>query len=131
MLEHVNSLPAPSYRSPASSSPTQNTGNSPVPIYCSPCGADRGGGFAPDFGVFLCQDRLFSKKHVEDTLSHELIHEWDHRRFKVDWGDLKMVACSEVRLSIGFFKSGIAADIFKWKRSELHHFLGTVDGVAK
>jgi inner membrane protease ATP23 len=47
-------------------------------------------------GVVLCQDRLFSKKHVEDTLAHELVHEWDHRRFNVDWTDLRMVACSEV-----------------------------------
>ena len=51
-------------------------------------------------GVVLCQDRLFSKKHVEDTLAHELIHEWDHRRFNVDWTDLRMVACSEVRQNV-------------------------------
>ena len=97
MLAHVDSLPAPSYKAASSSYATNSdTANSPVPIYCSPCGSDRGGGFAPDLGVILCQDRLFSKKHVEDTLAHELVHEWDHRRFKVNWGDLRMVACSEV-----------------------------------
>lgn len=123
MLEHVNSLPAPSYTPlpnasvstapqsslasasttpstsalPTSAAPSAAQTNSPVPIYCMPCGSDRGGGFAPNLGVILCQDRVFSKSHVEDTLAHELIHEWDHRRFKVDWSDLKMVACSEIR----------------------------------
>lgn len=95
MLGHVNTLPAPDYV-PLSEEQTASNANSPVPIYCSPCGADRGGGFAPNVGVILCQDKIFSKNHVEDTLAHELLHEWDHRRFKVDWQDLRHVACSEV-----------------------------------
>lgn len=37
------------------------------------------------------------RKHTEDALAHELIHEWDHRRFNVDWSNVRMVACSEVR----------------------------------
>jgi inner membrane protease ATP23 len=95
MLAHVDSLPAPEYTAPADMDASKQA-NSPVPIFCSPCGPDRGGGFAPGVGVVLCQDRLFGKNHVEDTLAHELVHEWDHRRFKVDWQDLRHLACSEV-----------------------------------
>ena len=100
MLQHVDSLPKPDYAPPpATALPDYSTqANSPVPIYCTPCGPARGGGFSPDVGVILCQDGMFSKKHVEDTLAHELVHEWDHRRFKVDWTDLRMVACSEASL---------------------------------
>lgn len=101
MLQHVDSLPKPDYTPPpAAALPDYSTqANSPVPIYCTPCGPARGGGFSPDVGVILCQDGMFSKKHVEDTLAHELVHEWDHRRFEVDWKDLRMVACSEASQS--------------------------------
>ena len=99
MLQHVNSLPKPDYREVPESflQPESTIADSPVPIVCTPCGPDRGGGFAPDLGIILCQDGVFSRKHVEDTLAHELIHEWDHRRFHVDWNNLRMLACSEVR----------------------------------
>lgn len=99
MLGHVDTMPAPDYV-PLSEDQKTSTANSPVPIYCAPCGADRGGGFASTVGVILCQDKIFSKKHVEDTLAHELIHEWDDRRFKVDWRNLRHVACSEVSVQL-------------------------------
>lgn len=35
---------------------------------------------------------------MEDTLAHELVHAFDHCRFKVDWGNLRHHACSEVRI---------------------------------
>lgn len=115
MLQHIDSLPRPDYAAPPAPSASDDAGgpstsasssssitartaaNSPVPIYCMPCEEGRGGGFAPNIGVVLCQDRLYNRKHAEDTLAHELIHEWDHRRFNVDWNDLRMLACSEVR----------------------------------
>lgn len=95
MLAHVNSLPKPNYIVPELDTKTSEA-NSPVPIYCTPCGPNRSGGFAPDVGIVLCQDNIFSKRHVEDTLAHELIHEWDHRRFDVDWKNMRHLACSEV-----------------------------------
>lgn len=97
MLGHIDSLPSQGYSAQDIASES-SPANSPVPIYCTPCGPNQGGGFAPGHGVILCQDRLMGKKHVEDTLAHELIHEWDHRRFKVDWSNLRHLACSEVRL---------------------------------
>jgi mitochondrial inner membrane protease ATP23 len=67
-------------------------------IVCRPCNKERSGGFSPGLQeVLLCQDGFHSKKHMEDTLVHELIHLYDHAKFKVDWNDLRHVACSEVR----------------------------------
>lgn len=67
-------------------------------LQCHPCPENRAGGFSPDHGILLCQDRFFNKKHMEDTLAHELVHAFDHCRFKVDWGNLRHHACSEVGL---------------------------------
>ena len=65
-------------------------------IQCHPCPPTRSGGFSPDHGILLCQDRFFSKRHMEDTIVHEMIHAFDHCRFEVDWGNLRHHACSEV-----------------------------------
>lgn len=56
----------------------------------------QGGGFSPEHGIQLCANELRDKKHVEDTIAHEMVHAWDHLRWKVDWGDLRHAACSEV-----------------------------------
>jgi inner membrane protease ATP23 len=56
----------------------------------------QGGGFSPEQGIMLCANEMRNRKHVEDTLSHEMVHAWDHLRWKVDWGDLRHAACSEV-----------------------------------
>ncbi|EJD37083.1 hypothetical protein AURDEDRAFT_139909 [Auricularia subglabra TFB-10046 SS5] len=67
-------------------------------VLCAPCDAQRAGGFGPPTGtILLCQNRFMSKKHMEDTLAHELIHMYDHCRFKMDWYNLRHVACSEIR----------------------------------
>lgn len=136
MLGHVNTMPAPDYV-PYSGDEQASTANSPVPIYCAPCGADRGGGFQPNVGVILCQDKIFSKKHVEDTLAHELIHEWDDRRFKVDWMNLRHVACSEVsrvtpsRTHIATHTHVIGSPFVYYYRFEQPACLGIADGAEK
>lgn len=65
-------------------------------IHCSPCDVTRAGGFSPEAGILLCQDRFLSKSHMKDTLVHELVHMYDHAKFKVDWNNLRHHACSEV-----------------------------------
>lgn len=58
------------------------------------------GGFSPDHGILLCANEIRDRKHLEDTLAHEMVHAWDHLRWKVDWmgdKDLKHAACTEVR----------------------------------
>jgi mitochondrial inner membrane protease ATP23 len=75
----------------------------PENIQCTPCDATRAGGFSPEAGaVVLCAGRFFNKNHMEDTLVHELVHMYDHAKFKVNWADLRHHACSEVQ-STSFF----------------------------
>jgi inner membrane protease ATP23 len=76
-------------------------GVTPANIQCTPCDASKAGGFSPDAGaVVLCQGRFFSKSHMEDTIVHELVHMYDHTKFKVNWSDLHHHACSEVGFPI-------------------------------
>ncbi|KAF8890100.1 peptidase M76 family-domain-containing protein [Infundibulicybe gibba] len=70
----------------------------PSNILCAPCDLTRAGGFSPDPGaVVLCSGHFFSQKHMEHTLVHELVHMYDHCKFKVDWSNLRHHACSEIR----------------------------------
>ncbi|KAG9290280.1 hypothetical protein G9A89_022256 [Geosiphon pyriformis] len=64
---------------------------------CLPCDATRTGGFSPGHGILLCQNRFYGKSHQQDTMVHEMIHLYDHCRFKVDWNNCLHHACSEVR----------------------------------
>lgn len=57
------------------------------------------GGFSPAHGILICANEMRDRKHLEDTLAHEMVHAWDHLRWHVDWmGDmeLKHAACTEV-----------------------------------
>ncbi len=36
---------------------------------------------------------------MEDTIAHEMIHAYDHLRFKVDVANLRHAACTEVSYS--------------------------------
>ncbi|KAI1500594.1 peptidase M76 family-domain-containing protein [Biscogniauxia marginata] len=61
------------------------------------------GGFSPDHGILLCANGFRDRLHLEDTLAHEMVHAWDHLRWKVDWAgdkDLKHAACTEVFASL-------------------------------
>ncbi|TRX91757.1 hypothetical protein FHL15_007310 [Xylaria flabelliformis] len=56
------------------------------------------GGFDPARGILICSNAVSSQSHVEDTLAHEMVHAWDHLRWKMDWTgdkDLKHAACTE------------------------------------
>jgi inner membrane protease ATP23 len=71
--------------------------------------------------VKLCADSLASKAHLEDVLSHELIHAYDHRRFDIDWTNLRHIACTEVRfvsLAFSSLASMICESIVRMK--EIH-----------
>lgn len=67
-----------------------------------------GGAFSPATGlIVLCEESVVSndKKKMEATIAHELVHMYDHCRFKVDWSNLRHHACSEVRLLQSFILS--------------------------
>ncbi|CCH61934.1 hypothetical protein TBLA_0F04010 [Henningerozyma blattae CBS 6284] len=68
-------------------------------IICEICPEWKSGGFNPQLGILLCQNRLRSKSHLEDTLAHELVHYFDNLKWNVNWLDLKHHACSEIRAS--------------------------------
>ncbi|KAK4217343.1 mitochondrial inner membrane protease atp23 [Rhypophila decipiens] len=62
-----------------------------------------GGGFSPDHGILICSNLMRDRSHLEDTLAHEMVHAWDHLRWKVDWVgrmDLRHTACTEIRASM-------------------------------
>lgn len=66
-------------------------------IYCRRCTDRKGGGFDPEFGILLCANEMKDQGHLEDTMAHEMVHAYDHLRFKVDWRDnLRHAACTEV-----------------------------------
>lgn len=73
----------------------------PAHIACRSCTSAKGaifGGFDPATGrVLLCAGRFATRRAMEDTIVHELVHAYDHCRFQVDWSDLRHHACSEVR----------------------------------
>jgi len=65
--------------------------------------ARQSGGFSPDHGILLCANEIRDKSHLEDTLAHEMVHAWDHLRWKVDWigeKSLRHAACTEIRASM-------------------------------
>lgn len=66
-------------------------------IYCRRCTNRKAGGFDPEYGILLCANEMKDQGHLEDTLAHEMVHAYDHLRFKVNWADnLRHAACSEV-----------------------------------
>lgn len=57
------------------------------------------GGFSPGHGILLCANEVRNRGHLEDSLAHEMVHAWDHLRWKVDFAgekDLRQAACTEV-----------------------------------
>ena len=65
-------------------------------IRCRRCTRRQGGGFSADYGILICANEMRNRKHLEDTLAHEMIHAYDYLRFKVDWPNLRHSACTEV-----------------------------------
>lgn len=69
-------------------------------VHCMRCPFDKKGGFDINFGILLCANQLVTRKRLEDTLAHEMVHAYDHLRFNVDDGNLKHQACTEIRASM-------------------------------
>ncbi|KAI0887259.1 peptidase M76 family-domain-containing protein [Annulohypoxylon maeteangense] len=61
------------------------------------------GGFHPSHGILICANEVSNRHHFEDILSHEMVHAWDHLRWKVDFmaeKGLKHAACTEIRAAM-------------------------------
>ncbi|CCU81262.1 unnamed protein product [Blumeria hordei] len=81
------------------------------------------GGFTPDHGILICANELQDRKHLEDTLAHEMIHAWDHLRWKINWMDLRHNACTEIRASSLSGECRWSREFFKrnnWTITEQH-----------
>lgn len=82
-------------------------------IICDLCDEYKSGGFNTSMGILLCANRFKDKWHLEDTLSHELIHWYDNMKWDVNWLNLRHHACSEIRASS---LSGECRFWAEWKR---------------
>ncbi|KAI9843697.1 MAG: Mitochondrial inner membrane protease atp23 [Sclerophora amabilis] len=65
-------------------------------VICRRCNVRMGAGFHPGAGILLCANEMHDRGHLENSLAHEMVHAWDHLRFKVDDGNLRHAACTEV-----------------------------------
>lgn len=88
-------------------------------IKCEPCDDLKGGGFHPELGILLCANWIKDKYNLEDILTHELIHAYDHLKFNVDLNNLKHHACTEIRASMLSGECRIFSEI---KRTGLSNF---------
>lgn len=72
-----------------------NTSN----IRCRTCKTGMLGGFDHRYGIMLCANWIDRRSMMEDVLSHEMVHAYDHLRFQTNLdhqSSLKETACSEV-----------------------------------
>ncbi len=71
-------------------------------IHCRTCRGEEEkmqAGFDHNYGIKICANRVDKRSIMEDVLAHEMVHAYDHLRFKtnlMEEGDLKHAACSEV-----------------------------------
>nr|A1DG72.2 RecName: Full=Mitochondrial inner membrane protease atp23 [Aspergillus fischeri NRRL 181] len=93
-------------------------------IYCRRCTSRKAGGFDPEYGILLCANEMKDQGHLEDTMAHEMVHAYDHLRFKVDWTDnLRHAACTEIRASSLSGECRWAREFFRrgqWKFTQQH-----------
>ncbi|OJJ50454.1 hypothetical protein ASPZODRAFT_55203 [Penicilliopsis zonata CBS 506.65] len=93
-------------------------------IYCRRCPDRKGGGFDPEYGILVCANHMKDQGHLEDTMAHEMVHAYDHLRFKVDWADnLRHAACAEIRASSLSGECRWAREFFRrgqWKFTQQH-----------
>ncbi|KAH3915641.1 mitochondrial inner membrane protease ATP23 [Parastagonospora nodorum] len=68
-------------------------------ILCRMCTNSQSGGFSLDHGILLCANKFRNRGHQEDTMAHEMVHAWDHLKFKVENDNLRHQACLEIRAS--------------------------------
>ena len=82
-------------------------------VHCRRCEKRQGGGFSPEYGIKICANEMSSQSVLEDTMAHEMVHAYDHLRFKLDWhDDLRHAACTEVghRIKLRVDEADMAAN---------------------
>jgi len=67
-------------------------------ISCEACGKGMAGGYDRKTNqIVLCTDYCQDIERVTATLSHELVHMYDHCTTTINFGDINHLACTEVR----------------------------------
>ena len=92
-------------------------------IRCRRCDVGARAGFDSRYGIQLCANWLNKRSEVEDAMAHEMVHAYDHLRFKVDWNgaNLRHQACTEVCRRYHQITGGLADEridsskLFKWR----------------
>ncbi|KAJ9502584.1 Mitochondrial inner membrane protease atp23 [Exophiala xenobiotica] len=65
-------------------------------IRCKTCKEGMLAGFDHQYGIKVCANWVQSKSMMEDVVAHEMVHAYDHLRFKTTLDeDLRHAACSE------------------------------------
>lgn len=64
-------------------------------VICRMCTNEQSGGFSLDHGILLCANKFRNRGHQEDTMAHEMVHAWDHLKWKVEPENLRHQACLE------------------------------------
>ena len=86
----------------------------PHNIVCRSCRGDEEqmqGGFDHKYGIKLCANWVDERSKVEDVMAHEMVHAYDHLRFKTNLGledNLRHAACSEVGSSTELMDFSVA-----------------------
>ncbi|KAG9490247.1 hypothetical protein GDO78_005897 [Eleutherodactylus coqui] len=64
---------------------------------CEECAGEAGGGFdTATSQIVMCQNKINDQKIMNQMLTHELIHAYDHCRAQVDFlGNIQHLACTE------------------------------------
>jgi mitochondrial inner membrane protease ATP23 len=68
-------------------------------VRCRTCKTGMLGGFDHKYGIMLCANWVEKRSILEDVMAHEMVHAYDHLRFKTTLdhtADLRHIACSEV-----------------------------------
>ncbi|KAF9734796.1 Mitochondrial inner membrane protease atp23 [Paraphaeosphaeria minitans] len=90
-------------------------------IHCRMCTAEQSGGFHVDHGIMLCANKFRNRGHQEDTMAHEMVHAWDHLKYKVEDNNLRHQACLEIRASTLSGECRFAREFFtknQWRITE-------------
>jgi mitochondrial inner membrane protease ATP23 len=69
-------------------------------VRCRRCTTSQQGGFDRNYGILLCANELNDRSKIEDCMAHEMVHAYDHVRFKVDPDNMRHQACTEIRASM-------------------------------
>ncbi|XP_022081254.1 mitochondrial inner membrane protease ATP23 homolog [Acanthaster planci] len=103
-------------------------------VCCERCTTDANvsGGFDPVKNeIILCENRAPTQRLTSMLLTHELVHAYDHHKAKVDWTDLKAVACSEIRAAnLSGDCSFLSEKFYRWNIGAKHNHEACVRRLA-